>query len=58
MALSVFNPWGGLEYQTEHYENDWGGKDLKGRVLPEGTYYYLLKLENGTVMKGFIYIKR
>lgn len=58
MELSVFNPWGGMEYQTDHYENEWGGKDLKGRELPEGTYYYLLKLENGTVMKGFIYIKR
>jgi gliding motility-associated-like protein len=58
MELMVVNSWGDLEYQSDHYENDWGGKDLKGRELPEGTYYYLIKLENGTVLKGFIYIKR
>jgi hypothetical protein len=42
---------------------DWDGKNSKGLDLPEGTYYYLLKLtsvETGKVFKksGFIVLKR
>jgi hypothetical protein len=42
---------------------DWDGKNSKGVDLPEGTYYYLLKLTsnwNGQVFKksGFIILKR
>ena len=43
---------------------DWEGKDSKGRELPEGTYYYLLKVytksNGGQVIKrsGFVLLKR
>jgi len=42
---------------------DWDGKNSKGVDLPEGTYYYLLRLTsngNGQVFKksGFILLKR
>lgn len=42
---------------------DWDGKNMKGNDVPEGTYYYLLKLiskENNQVFKksGFIVLKR
>jgi hypothetical protein len=43
---------------------DWDGKNLKGLDLPEGTYYYMLKVTsrkpNGPVFKksGFIVLKR
>ena len=42
---------------------DWDGKNLRGIDLPEGTYYYLLKMvsnNNGQVFKksGFIVLKR
>ena len=43
--------------------SDWDGKNSKGIDLPEGTYYYLLKITsngNGQVFKksGFIVLKR
>jgi hypothetical protein len=42
---------------------DWTGHDMKGKPLPEGTYYYLLKvytpeLKNTAMAKGFIILKR
>jgi gliding motility-associated-like protein len=41
----------------------WDGKNIKGRDLPEGTYYYLLKIiskRNSAVFKksGFVILKR
>jgi len=45
------------------YWKNWDGKNSRGAELPEGTYYYLLKVEspvtNITVSKsGFIILKR
>jgi flagellar hook assembly protein FlgD len=41
----------------------WDGKNSKGHDLPEGTYYYLLKItskRNSQVFKksGFVILKR
>ncbi len=67
--LKILNSAGTLVFSTSHKlgkENDWNcwdGKDLKGAMLPEGTYYYLLKVftpETKHVVKlsGFIILKR
>ncbi|WP_299136464.1 gliding motility-associated C-terminal domain-containing protein [uncultured Tenacibaculum sp.] len=64
--LSIFNRWGNVVYETENYKNDWKGKS-NGRVtvnkdqdLPDGTYFYLLKLgsDESKSQKGWIYIHR
>jgi len=44
--LTVVNRWGDIVYESREYNNDWGGT-YKGNLLPEGTYYYILELENG-----------
>jgi gliding motility-associated-like protein len=43
--------------------NDWTGNDMKGDPLPDGTYYYLLKVFTPETKftakaKGFIILKR
>ena len=60
--LYVYTRAGQLVYQSEDYHNDWNGtintnSRLNGKLVPTGTYYYILKL-GGTqrVMKGFEYI--
>lgn len=39
--LIIVNRWGETVYRKEKYQNDWDGDDL-----PEGVYYYLLKLKS------------
>jgi len=60
--LRVFNRWGNMVYQADNYQNDWDGRANKGIVigddLPDGTYYYIIRV-NGTEYKPkFFTIKR
>ncbi|HUX58427.1 MAG TPA: gliding motility-associated C-terminal domain-containing protein [Bacteroidales bacterium] len=66
--LKVVNSAGAEVFSTSNLNSntdwvDWDGKNSRGDDLPEGTYYYLLKLTskgNGQVDKrsGFIILKR
>ena len=52
--LVIYNRWGVIVYETENYKSNWDGNNL-----PEGVYFYILNLKNGTKeIKGSIYIKR
>ena len=43
---------------TSNYQNDWDGT-YQGKELPDGTYWYLIHLENdNTTIKGAVTIKR
>ncbi len=56
------NRHGQKVYEAAPYKNDWDGKTMfgvEGEDLPEGTYFYILKLgTNEEPMKGYVYIKR
>ena len=54
--LQVFNRLGLLIYETNNYMNDWAGT-YNGERLPDGTYYYLLYLNDNRTEKGFVQIK-
>lgn len=43
--LSVYNRWGAEVYRNENYDNAWDGT-YRGKNLPDGTYYYILKYNN------------
>lgn len=69
VELTILNGAGTLVYSTSNKNgnNEWGnwtGTNSKGIELPEGTYYYLLKVSSGKVpgnvskMSGFIILKR
>ncbi|MGB0887758.1 MAG: choice-of-anchor L domain-containing protein [Vicingaceae bacterium] len=49
--LQIFNRWGKKIYEKEGYQNDWYGKEYS-----EGTYYFILELNNfdSTIHKGSI----
>ncbi len=38
-ALKIFNLWGKCVYESDPYNNDWGGTS-GGQLLPEGAYLY------------------
>jgi gliding motility-associated-like protein len=58
VQLVIFNRWGNEEYKSDNYLNDWDGRNNKGAELPNDTYFYILKFENGKVLKGSVFIKR
>ncbi|MBK7383498.1 MAG: gliding motility-associated C-terminal domain-containing protein [Flavobacteriales bacterium] len=51
--LSIFNRWGNLVYDVKNYRNQWKADDL-----PDGTYYYVLKLNDGTEHTGHLTVLR
>jgi gliding motility-associated-like protein len=56
--LIILNRWGNEEYANSNYLNDWNGKNNKGQDLPNDTYFYILKFENGNIKKGSVLIKK
>lgn len=56
--LFVFNRWGIEVYYKLGYDNTWDGKSLSNKVLPEDTYFYVLKLDEQNSRKGYIILKR
>lgn len=58
--LIVFNRWGDIVHTAKPYENDWQGTGEGGQTLPDGTYYFILRLNinAGIIIKGDITILR
>ena len=54
--LKIYNRWGTLLYETEDYQNNWGGI-YQGNPLPDGTYFYHLDTEGGRTYRGFIELR-
>jgi large repetitive protein len=56
--LLVYNRWGEIVYQSKPYKNDWAGTNKSNQLLPQGTYYYILRLsvQNGVVLDGEVTI--
>ncbi|MGB0423514.1 MAG: gliding motility-associated C-terminal domain-containing protein, partial [Flavobacteriales bacterium] len=53
VILKVFNRWGNLIYESEDYKNgEWSAKEES-----EGTYFYVLILENGIEHTGTVLVK-
>ena len=71
--IEIFNRNGNLLYKRDHYGNIdyWGSKEkafwngrsennlnFMGSEVPVGTYYYILKLGNGKVLTGYVFLAR
>ncbi len=55
----VFNRWGAQVFGRKAYLNEFDGHDDGGRDLPDGVYYYVLDLGNGSKpVKGYFVINR
>ena len=44
IEFQVFNRWGGLVYETTNPDINWDGKNLSGKDLSEGVYYYTCRV--------------
>lgn len=58
--LFIYNRWGELVYSAKSYQNDWNGVWQGNKRLPDGTYFYYLKLNDGldTILEGYIELYR
>ncbi|QMW01867.1 gliding motility-associated C-terminal domain-containing protein [Spirosoma foliorum] len=65
VQLDIYNRWGNLVYQNLNYANDWDGTANQGikttdakQGLPDGTYYYQIRLSDGREFVRFLTLAR
>jgi gliding motility-associated-like protein len=51
-SLAILNRNGQVIFTMDDYDNTWEG-DYKGNLMPDGTYYYVLKVTVGSNEKEF-----
>lgn len=59
--LSIFNRWGDEVWRSNGpYQNDWGGINMEGKHLADGTYFVILNYNNGRTKpySGFVVVYR
>lgn len=62
--IFIYNRWGNLIYHAHPYQNEWYGQSnnkklrLSGDEVPDGTYFYVLKLNAEQNYNGFIELLR
>jgi gliding motility-associated-like protein len=58
-AVVIYNRWGDEVYSAQPYNNDWTGTFRDRGALPDGTYYYILTLGDGSApIAGFVAVFR
>lgn len=58
-SISIFNRWGNSVYEKDKYQQNWAGKNSSGADLPDGTYFVILKINNGdTTLTGYVDVRR
>jgi len=55
--VRIFDKAGRMVYTRKGYDNSWDGT-YNGQPLAENTYYYIIDLEAGKVLKGYITLVR
>jgi gliding motility-associated-like protein len=62
--VQLFDKWGDKVYEKASYNNEWYGQGKDGSSLPDGTYYYVIKLNEAnktggeTEFTGTVLVKR
>jgi gliding motility-associated-like protein len=56
--LVVFDRRGKQVYKNINYANEWYGYDFNNEPLPDDTYFFTIKTENGKSISGYLVIRR
>jgi gliding motility-associated-like protein len=59
-SVQIFNRWGDRVNNFTHYDNTsqvWKGTNSEGKLLPDGTYYYVLQIKNVKIRTGWILLR-
>ena len=58
-TLRIYNRWGQEIYSKSNYDNSWDGTNDGGNDMPDGTYFYVLKVNDlGVDRQGYVVIQR
>ncbi|TRX24068.1 gliding motility-associated C-terminal domain-containing protein, partial [Flavobacterium franklandianum] len=58
VKLQIYNRYGVEVNDFRNYSDQWGGNNRKGESLPDGTYFYVAEIKNGTSKSGWVFITR
>ncbi|RYD94667.1 MAG: DUF11 domain-containing protein, partial [Sphingobacteriales bacterium] len=62
VSLEIYNRWGNVVYKNDDYKNEWTGIANQGvrigEVLPDGTYFYIVRINNVDKYVRYITMKR
>ena len=58
VEMIIFDRRGALVYKNSDYDNLWHGTDYNGNPLPDDTYFYVIRADNGLSISGYLYIRR
>ena len=56
----IFNRWGDKIIELKNYDNDkvvWAGRDKQGKLVPDGTYFYVFTIKNVKSYTGWINVR-
>ncbi|MFT6802727.1 MAG: gliding motility-associated-like protein, partial [Salibacteraceae bacterium] len=56
--LMILDQFGGMVFEQNNYQNNWNGLNMKGKKVPNGTYFYVFQYNGNQVVKGHITLKR
>jgi len=59
-SVRIFNRWGDEINSYERYDNQsrvWDGTNLKGKRVPDGTYFYILSIKDMERKTGWIFVR-
>jgi gliding motility-associated-like protein len=56
--LYIFDRRGVGVYKNLNYDNKWNGVDYNNKPLPDDTYFYVLRIQNGRSVNGYIVIRK
>jgi len=60
-TVQVYNRWGGQVFEQSNYRNSnlWNGEGKNGKLLPDGTYFVVLRVNDGEKeLNGYLEIRR
>ncbi len=57
ISIHVYNRWGNIVFENDNYLNNWIGENNDNEKLPQGTYYIVIDLSNGSSKAMFIDIR-
>jgi gliding motility-associated-like protein len=58
LSLEIFNRYGIKVNSFGNYTSQWKGTDNKGNNLPDGTYFYVARLQDNSTKTGWVYVLR